>query len=44
MWPTVLLALVLGPLLTLLASILLYKYVEAPTIAYGKRLFNEPPN
>ena len=43
MWPTVLLTLVLAPPLTLLTSILLYKYVEAPTIAYGKRLFNEPP-
>lgn len=43
MWPTVLLALILTPLLTLLVSIVLYKYVEAPAIAYGKKLFNEPP-
>ncbi len=29
------------PIITLAASILLYKYVEAPCIAFGKRLFND---
>ncbi len=43
MWRTVLVTLVLVPALTLLASIALYRAVEAPAIAYGKRLFNEAP-
>ena len=42
MWPTVMVSFVLTPLLTLLLSSLLYRFIEAPAIAYGKRLFNEP--
>ncbi len=30
------------PIMTLGAAIVLYKYVESPFIAFGKRLFNEP--
>jgi peptidoglycan/LPS O-acetylase OafA/YrhL len=30
------------PIITLGASILLYRYIEAPGIAFGKRLFNDP--
>ena len=33
---------VAAPIVALGASVLLYKYVEAPAIAYGKRLFNDP--
>jgi peptidoglycan/LPS O-acetylase OafA/YrhL len=43
MWHTVLLTLILTPAITVLASVALYRYVEAPAIAYGKRLFNETP-
>lgn len=33
---------VVAPIITLGASILLYRYIEAPAIAFGKRLFNDP--
>ena len=39
MWPTVVLTLAVTPVLTVLAAVILYRYVEAPAIAYGKRLF-----
>jgi peptidoglycan/LPS O-acetylase OafA/YrhL len=38
---TIAATLVLAPALTLLASLVLYRYVEAPAIAFGKRLFHE---
>lgn len=41
MWQTIMATLILAPALTLLASVALYRAVEAPAIAYGKRLFNE---
>jgi peptidoglycan/LPS O-acetylase OafA/YrhL len=40
--PTVAVTLITVPLMTLGASILLYKYVEWPFIAFGKRAFNDP--
>jgi peptidoglycan/LPS O-acetylase OafA/YrhL len=40
--PTVAVTFVTVPIMTLGASILLYRYVESPCIAYGKRLFNDP--
>ncbi len=40
--PTVGIVFVTVPIITLGASVLLYKYVEAPGIAFGKRLFNDP--
>jgi peptidoglycan/LPS O-acetylase OafA/YrhL len=40
--PTVAVTFVTVPIMTLGAAILLYKYVESPFIAFGKRLFNEP--
>ena len=42
MLPTTLATLVLSPVLILLSSAVLYRYVEMPSINYGKRLFNEP--
>jgi peptidoglycan/LPS O-acetylase OafA/YrhL len=39
MWQTASFALILTPALTVLASVVLYRYVEAPAIAYGKTLF-----
>ena len=39
MWQTILCTLIAAPLLTVLASILLFRYVEAPAIAFGKGLF-----
>jgi len=41
-WPTFAIVAITTPLLTFLSSIILYKFVEAPAIACGKRLFNEP--
>ena len=43
MSPTVLCALIATPVLTLLASVLLFRYVEAPAIAFGKGLFAAKP-
>ncbi len=43
MWPTVLVTVSAVPALTLLASALLYRWVEAPGIAYGRRLFAPHP-
>ncbi len=43
MWQTFLCTLLATPLLTLLASVLLYRYVEAPAIAFGKGLFATKP-
>lgn len=40
--PTVAVTFISVPIMTLGASILLYKYVEAPFIAFGKRVFNDP--
>jgi len=40
--PTVAITFITVPIMTLCAAILLYKYVEAPFIAFGKGLFNEP--
>jgi peptidoglycan/LPS O-acetylase OafA/YrhL len=40
--PTVGVTFITVPIMTLCASIMLYKYVEAPFIAFGKRLFNDP--
>jgi peptidoglycan/LPS O-acetylase OafA/YrhL len=40
--PTVAIMFVTVPIITLGASIVLYRYVEAPGIAFGKRLFNDP--
>jgi peptidoglycan/LPS O-acetylase OafA/YrhL len=40
--PTVAVTFITVPILTLGASILLYKYVESPFMALGKRLCNEP--
>jgi peptidoglycan/LPS O-acetylase OafA/YrhL len=42
MLPATLAALVLSPILILLSSMALYRYVETPAIVFGKRLFNEP--
>ena len=42
MWPTVLVTSIVTPLLTLVAAVALYRYVEAPAIAFGKRLFKVP--
>jgi peptidoglycan/LPS O-acetylase OafA/YrhL len=42
MWPTVLMTSIATPLLTLVAAVALYRYVEAPAIAFGKRLFKDP--
>jgi peptidoglycan/LPS O-acetylase OafA/YrhL len=39
LWPTVLVTLLLTPTLTVPASILMYRYIEAPAIAFGKRRF-----
>ena len=39
MWQTILCTSIAAPLLTLLASLLLFRYVEAPAIAFGKGLF-----
>jgi peptidoglycan/LPS O-acetylase OafA/YrhL len=39
MWSTTLIAIVLTPLLTAAASVALYRYIEAPAIAFGKRAF-----
>jgi peptidoglycan/LPS O-acetylase OafA/YrhL len=41
--PTFFIALLLTPPLTLLASALLHRYVEAPAIAYGRTLFKSAP-
>jgi peptidoglycan/LPS O-acetylase OafA/YrhL len=41
MWQTVFLVFIFTPLLTLVASIALYNWIEVPAIAFGKRLFNE---
>ena len=41
MWQTIVATLFLAPALTLLAAVALYRAVEAPAIAYGKRLFHE---
>jgi peptidoglycan/LPS O-acetylase OafA/YrhL len=43
LWPTAALTLVLTIPLTLLASVFLYRFVEAPAIDYGKRLFSAEP-
>jgi peptidoglycan/LPS O-acetylase OafA/YrhL len=40
--PTLAVIFITVPIVTLGASILLYRYVEAPCIAFGKRLFNDP--
>jgi peptidoglycan/LPS O-acetylase OafA/YrhL len=40
--PTVGVVFISVPIMTLGAAILLYKYIEAPGIALGKRLFKEP--
>jgi peptidoglycan/LPS O-acetylase OafA/YrhL len=42
MMATTLLTLILSPLLILLSSMALRKYVELPAILYGKRLFKQP--
>jgi peptidoglycan/LPS O-acetylase OafA/YrhL len=39
LWQTASFALMLTPPLTLLSSVFLYRYVEAPAIACGKKLF-----
>lgn len=44
MWQTASFALILTPALTLLSSVFLYRYVEAPAIAYGKTLFRNIPD
>jgi peptidoglycan/LPS O-acetylase OafA/YrhL len=41
--PTIFVTLLFAIPLTLIASMALYRLVEAPAIAYGKRLFNEVP-
>jgi peptidoglycan/LPS O-acetylase OafA/YrhL len=41
--PTVMVTLLITIPLTLIASIVLYRLVEAPAIAYGKRLFSRVP-
>jgi peptidoglycan/LPS O-acetylase OafA/YrhL len=45
MWLTVLCALIAVPLLTVLASVFLFRFVEAPAISFGKGLFTSrgPP-
>ena len=43
LWPTLFLTLFLAVALTLIASMILYQFVEAPAIAFGKRLFGEIP-
>jgi peptidoglycan/LPS O-acetylase OafA/YrhL len=43
LWPTVALTFVLTIPLTFAASVFLYRYVEAPAIEYGKKLFREVP-
>jgi peptidoglycan/LPS O-acetylase OafA/YrhL len=43
LWPTVLITLIVTVATTLAASIVLYRFVEAPIIAYGKRIFKETP-
>lgn len=43
MWQTVLCTVIATPLLTLVASVLLFRYVEAPAIAFGKGLFTVKP-
>lgn len=40
LWPTLACTLISVPLLTLGASVLLYRYVEAPAISFGKGLFS----
>jgi peptidoglycan/LPS O-acetylase OafA/YrhL len=44
MWQTASFALILTPALTLLSSVFLYRYVEAPAIAYGNTLFRNIPD
>jgi peptidoglycan/LPS O-acetylase OafA/YrhL len=40
--PTVAITFITVPILTLGASILLFRYVESPFMAFGKRLFHDP--
>lgn len=43
LWPTLVVTLFLTIALTVIASSILYRFVEAPAIAFGKRLFREVP-
>ena len=43
LWPTVAVTLILTVATTLAASVVLYRFVEAPAIAFGKRIFKETP-
>jgi peptidoglycan/LPS O-acetylase OafA/YrhL len=43
LWPTLFVTLLLTVALTLIASMVLYRFVEVPAIAFGKRIFNEVP-
>jgi peptidoglycan/LPS O-acetylase OafA/YrhL len=43
LWPTLFVTLFLTVALTLIASMVLYRFVEAPAIAFGKRIFSEVP-
>ena len=43
LWPMLFVTLFLTVALTLIASVILYRFVEAPAIALGKRMFSEVP-
>lgn len=41
LWPTVFVTLILTVALTMIASMALYRFIEAPAIAFGKQLFRD---